>query len=101
GSCRWNLAVEAVAVAFSEVFSARGEPGVPGVTVIQADTRTCIEIPGETRSPRYKRSRPRSLPVPEAPRAVLSCHPRRPAATGCVRVPAAGRSPPGDRHPGR
>jgi hypothetical protein len=36
-------------------FLSKGEPGVPGVTVIQADTRTCTEIPRGTRSPRYKR----------------------------------------------
>ena len=32
--------------------------------------RTGIEIPRGNAEPRYKRSRPRSLPVPEAPRAV-------------------------------
>jgi DDE superfamily endonuclease len=48
----------------------KGESGVHGITPIWADRRTCMEISGETRSPRYKRSRPRSLPVPEAPRAV-------------------------------
>jgi hypothetical protein len=50
-----------------------GDPGVRGLTVIRADTRTYQEIPGRTRSPRYKRSHHKSV-LPEAPRAVLSCH---------------------------
>jgi len=58
----------------SNEVSQQGEPGVPGVTVMRADTRTCMEIPGERGAP-VQESRPRSLPVPEAPRAVLSCHP--------------------------
>ena len=50
-----------------------GDPGVCGLTVIRADTRTYQEIPGRARSPRYKRSHHKSV-LPEAPRAVLSCH---------------------------
>jgi hypothetical protein len=42
---------------FNEVFSAKGEPGIRGVTVIREDTRTYLEITGQARSLRYKRSR--------------------------------------------
>src|SRR5215831_7956580 len=58
------------------------------------------DFPGTTRSPRYKRSRQSPIP-PEAPRDLLSCHPRRPVPTGPVRIGTAGRAPPRDRHPGR
>ena len=69
--------------------------------VTRADTRTWQEIPGRARSPRYKRSHHKIRTCPEAPRAVLSCHARRPVPTGGLRVGAAGRTPPRDRHPGR
>ena len=57
-----------------EVFSARVNPAFTGITPIWADTRTCMAIPGETRSPRSKRFDQDPSPAPEAPRAVLSCH---------------------------
>jgi hypothetical protein len=41
------------------------------------------------------------LTTGKAPRAVLSCHARRAHPTGLVPRGAAGRSPPGDRHPQR
>ena len=57
--------------------------------------------PGRARSPRYKRSHHKIRTCPEAPRAVLSCHARRPVPTGGLRIGPAGGASRGARHPGR